>query len=308
MRVLIPGVAGALASRVARALATRGHEVIGIDVRPWVGPPVEFHRVDIRKRAAEDLFRRRRPDAVIHMATVSALTARTEERQRINLGGTQAVFEHCRTWGVKQMVFVGRHTYYGAAPDAPLYHTEDEPPRALDEFPELADLVAADLYAATALWRIPELTTSVLRVCYTLGTRRAGTLATYLSGRRVPTILGHDPLFQFMHEDDVVTSIVLALEKKLRGVFNVAGPPPVPLSMLIRHAGRTPVPLPQMVLRRLLGRRGFPLLPPGALGHLKFPIVIDSTAFRRATDFRYAWDEVRTVEAYRAAVPPRVRS
>ncbi|MGA9522409.1 MAG: SDR family oxidoreductase [Myxococcaceae bacterium] len=308
MRVLIPGAAGTLSSRVARTLAKRGHEVIGIDVRPWIEPPVEFYQVDIRKRAAEDVFRRRRPDAVIHMATVNALAAGTEERERINLGGTQAVFEHCRKWGVKQMVFVGRHTYYGAAPDAPLYHTEDEPPRALDEFPELADLVAADLYAATALWRIPELTTSVLRICYTLGTRRSGALATYLSGRRVPTILGHDPLFQFMHEEDVVTAIVLALEKKLRGVFNVAGPAPVPLSLLIRKAGRTPVPVPRPLLQRLLGRRGFPRLPPGALGHLKYPVVIDSNAFRRATDFQHAWDEVKTVEAFRTAQPPRVRT
>ncbi len=308
MRVLIPGAAGVLASRVARTLAARGHEVIGIDVRPWIEPPIEFYQVDIRKRAAEEVFRRRRPEAVIHMATVSALAAGTEERQRINLGGSQAVFEQCRKWGTKQMVFVGRHTYYGAAPDAPLYHTEDEPPRALDEFPELADLVAADLYAATALWRIPEMTTSVLRICYSLGARRSGTLATYLAGRRVPTILGYDPLFQFMHEEDMVTAIVLALEKKLRGVFNVAGPAPVPLSLLIRHAGRVSVPLPVLVLKQLLGRRGFPRLPPGALGHLKYPVVIDSTAFRRATGFQPAWDEVKTVEAFRAAQPPRVRS
>jgi len=307
MRVLIPGAAGALASQVALRLKDAGHEVIGIDVRRWVDAPIEFYQLDIRKRAAEDVFRRRRPDAVIHMATVSALAAGTEERQRINLGGTQALFDACRTWGVKQMVFVGRHTYYGAAADAPLYHTEEEPPRALDEFPELADLVAADLYAANALWRIPDLTTSVLRVCYTLGTPRAGTLATYIAGRRVPTILGYDPLFQFMHEDDVVTAIVLALEKRLRGVFNIAGPHPVPLSMLIRHAGRTPVPLPEMLLARLLGRRGFPQLPPGALGHLKYSLVIDGSAFRNATGFDPLYDEVETVELFRRRAPPPIR-
>jgi UDP-glucose 4-epimerase len=309
MRILIPGAAGAVARRVALKLKEAGHEVIGLDMRPWTAAPlIEFHRVDLRKRAAEDLFRRRRPEAVIHMATVSALSAGTEERQRINLGGTQAVFEHCRNWGVKQLVFVGRHTYYGAAVDAPLYHTEGEPPRGLDRLPELADLVAADLYAANALWRIPELITSVLRICYTLGTARAGTLATYLSGRRIPTILGHDPLFQFIHEEDVATAILLAVEKRLRGVFNVEGPAPVPLSVLIRKAGRTPVPLPEALLKRLLGRRGFPVLPPGALSHLKYPIVIDGTAFRRAAGFQPAFDEIQTVADFRFASPPPVRS
>jgi UDP-glucose 4-epimerase len=204
-------------------------------------------------------------------------------------------------------VFVGRHTYYGASPDGPLYHTEEEPPRALDEFPELADLVAADLYAANALWRLPELTTSVLRICYTLGTQRAGTLATYLHGQRVPTILGYDPLFHFMHEDDVVTAIVLALEKRLRGVFNVAGPQPTPLSMLIRGAGRKGIPIPEFLLRQLLGRGGFPSLPPGALGHLKYSLVIDAAAFRKATGFRHMYSEVETAELFRRTCPPDVR-
>ncbi len=63
VRVLIPGIAGALGRKVARLLLERGHEVIGIDARPWSGAPAEIdmHVVDIRKRAAEDVFRKRRP-------------------------------------------------------------------------------------------------------------------------------------------------------------------------------------------------------------------------------------------------------
>ena len=74
-----------------------------------------MHTVDIRKRAAEDVFRTMRPDAVIHMATVTHLLQQSEDRYRINLGGTRAVFEHCHAYGVKHAIFVGRHTYYGAA-------------------------------------------------------------------------------------------------------------------------------------------------------------------------------------------------
>ncbi|MBX5484285.1 MAG: SDR family oxidoreductase [Myxococcaceae bacterium] len=307
MKILIPGVAGGIARKVARRLADQGHEVIGIDARPWPSPPktVEVHRVDVRKRAAEDIFRRRRPDVVIHMATVSALAAFGEERHRINLGSTQAVFEHSQQYGVKQVVFVGRHTFYGAAPDAPLYHTEGEPPRALEAYPELADLVAADLFAATALWRFPKMRTAILRVCYTLGAPGSGTLVSFLRGKRVPTVLGYDPLFHFMHEDDVVQAILLTVEKRLNGVFNVAGPQPVPLSDIIRHTGRTPVPLPEIVLRQLLGRFGFPRLPPGALTHLKYPIVIDASAFQRETGFTWEHDEIQTLEIFRDAAPVR---
>jgi UDP-glucose 4-epimerase len=117
-------------------------------------------QTDVRKRPAADVFRLHRPDVVIHMATITHYSARAEERLRINLHGTRLVLDHCHEYGVKQVVFVGRHTIYGAAPDAPLYRTEDEPPLAVTTFPELADLVAADLYAGSALWRWPELKTA----------------------------------------------------------------------------------------------------------------------------------------------------
>jgi len=305
VKVLVPGLGGRLGRMLASSLVAKGHDVIGIDRRPFRDAPegVEVHELDIRKRAAEDVFRRVRPDAVLHMATVTHLVVQSEDRYRINLGGTRAVFEHSKTYGVKHVVFVGRHTYYGAAPDSPLFHVEDEPPMGLSSFPELADLVAADLYAGSALWRYPELTTTVLRFVYTLGTTGHGTLATFLRGSRVPTILGYDPLFQFMHEEDVVGALAIALEKKPRGVFNVAGPQPVPLSVVIRETGRSNIPLPEIVFHAALGRFGLPKLPTGALEHIKYPITIDASAFRAATGFAHTVDEKAAMSAYREAFP-----
>lgn len=305
MKVLVPGIAGRLGKLLAERLLASGHDVIGIDRRPFRDAPagVEMHEVDIRKRAAEDVFRRVKPNAVIHMATVTHLVVQSEDRYRINLGGTRAVFEHSNTYGVEHVVFCGRHTYYGAAVDSPLFHTEDEPPLGLSSFPELADLVAADLYAGSALWRYPSFTTTVLRLVYTLGPTGHGTLATFLRGSRVPTILGYDPLFQFMHEEDVVTSLVLSLDRRPRGVFNVSGPQPVPLSVVIRETGRSNVPLPEFVLNATLGRFGLPKLPHGAFEHIKYPVTVDSAAFRNATGFVYAHDEADAMKSYREAFP-----
>src|SRR5262249_44418170 len=103
MKVLVPGIAGRLGKMLAERLVAIGHDVIGIDRRPFRDAPsgVEMHELDIRKRAAEEVFRRVRPDAVIHMATVTHLMARSEDRYRINLGGTRAVFEHSAAYGVE---------------------------------------------------------------------------------------------------------------------------------------------------------------------------------------------------------------
>jgi UDP-glucose 4-epimerase len=302
VKVLLPGISGLLARIVARKLKDRGHDVIGIDSRPWPDIPkgITLHAVDIRKRAAEDVFRTTRPDAVIHMATVTHLLVKSEERYRINLGGTRAVWDHCHAYGVKHAIFVGRHTYYGAGPDAPLYHTEEEPPLGATQFPELSDLVAADLYAGSALWRYPEIATAVLRICYTLGPSHHGTLATFLKPKRIPLVLGFDPLFQFMHEDDAAEAIVVALEKRVRGVFNVSGPPPLPLSVIVRAAGKRPLPVPEGLFRAMLGRFGLPGLPQGAVEHIKYPIVIDSMRFKKTIGFRYTHDAEATIESFRA--------
>jgi UDP-glucose 4-epimerase len=300
MKVLITGISGKLGRLVARRLVEDGHSVLGIDRRGWPQAPdgVKMFHSDIRKRPAEEVFRTERPDAVIHMATVTHVNAGPEERYRINLRGTRTVFDHCNEYGVEHAIFVGRHTFYGAAPDAPIHHGEADPPLAVSTFPALADLVAADLFAGSALWRFPQMSTTVLRLCYTLGESGRGTLANFICGPRVPTVLGFDPLYQFMHEHDAADAICLALDHKLRGVFNVAGPQPIPLSLLIEATGRTQVPIPEPVFGLALGKFGLPSLPSGATAHVKYPIVVDDHAFRRETGFTHRFDEIETMDAF----------
>lgn len=306
MRILITGISSNLGRLVARTAVQQGHNVIGIDRRPWPDAPraIDMHAVDLTKRPAEDVFRTRRPDAVIHLATVTHFSPDAEERYRINLGGTRIVFEHAERYGVRSCVFVGRHTFYGAAPDSPLYHKETDPPLAVATFPELSDLVAADLFAASALWRTPKLNTVILRICYMIGPSKKGTLASFLEGRRVPMVVGFDPLFQVMHEEDGARAIALAAvastDGELKGVFNVAGPPPLPLSSVVKLAGRTSLPLLEVALPLVFGRFGLPRLPAQSIEHLKHAVVVDDAAFRAATGFTHSWDEAETLTSFRS--------
>lgn len=301
MKILITGISGTIGRGVARRLLLEDHEVVGIDQRPWPDPPVgvRVYAEDLRKRPAEEIFRAQEPEVVIHLATTASLSRRSDERARINLDGTKRVFEHAERYGAKQVVFVGRHTVYGASGESSLYHTEDAPPLGGATFPELADLVAADLYAGSSLWRRPALATAVLRFVYTLGPSRAGILGRFLAQPRTPMVMGFDPLYHFMHEFDAEAAIVAAVEHRLRGVFNVAGPQPLPLSTVIRRAGCTPVPLPEPMVQVMQGRFGFSSLSERATRHLKYPIVLDDRAFREATGFRHAYDELQTIDGFR---------
>jgi UDP-glucose 4-epimerase len=86
-------------------------------------------------------------------------------------------------------------------------------------------------------------------------------------------------------------------------VYNVCGPAPVPLSVIVKGAGRSSVPLPESVFRGMLGRFGLPKLPPGALSHIKYPVVVDGSAFRKATGFQHEMPEMRCIRDYRDTFP-----
>jgi UDP-glucose 4-epimerase len=306
MKVLVTGAAGRLGRLIAARLAAAGHEVFGVDDRTAEGPAPEgvtMFQADLRKRTAEDVFRAHRPEVMIHLATVSHLHPTESRQQRMGLAATKAAVDYCDHYGVGQAIFVGRHTYYGASSDAPLYHAEDDPPVASEEFPELADLVAADLFAGSTLWRYPKIQTAVIRLCYTLGPSQHGTLAEFLRGPKVPTVMGFDPLFQFMHEADAARAVQAALDARLRGVFNVAGPGPLPLSTIIAETGREGLPIPEPLFRFMNGKFGLPKLPKGSVNHLKFPIVIDASAFRQHTQFEPEFDEYDAMAAFRGCEP-----
>jgi UDP-glucose 4-epimerase len=301
--VLVTGAAGGHGQVAVRHLASLGIPVGGMDLRPWYGKPpaIELHRASLLKRDGEEVFRSLRPRVVIHLGTTRSPSIDAELRHRINLEGAQRVFEHCLQYGVEQLVFVSRTSVYGALPDSPTFLTEETPPSAGRTFPEMQDLVAADLYATGMLWRHPELVTAVLRVVNVIGLTVSDTLSRYLRRRTVPTIMGYDPMIQVLHEQDAASAYVTAVRKRLRGVYNVAGPKPVPLSIMIEQAGARALPVPETLFRMMLGYFGFPQMPPGSIDFIKYSSLVDDSAFRKATGFAPELDVTSTLGTLRDA-------
>lgn len=298
-RIVVTGASGSFGRVAIRWLASRGHHVTAVDVREDRSLPsnVEFHRLDVTKHGFEDLVRRVRPDALVHLAMVRRFGRVAEERYRINFEGTAKVFDVGRLNHVAKMVFVSRATVYGAHPEQPQFVTEDRPPVAGRTFPEIQDLIAADLYVSGMLWRHPEVETVLLRPVNVLGPTVRTLLNRYLGRPRVFTVLGFDPIQQVIHEDDLGLAFEHALAPKVRGVFNVTGPGEVPLHVLIDEAGAKGVPLPEAVIELVKGRLGFPEIPKGALEYLKYPCTVDGSRFGEATDFVPARTLVETLRS-----------
>jgi UDP-glucose 4-epimerase len=289
-KVLITGISGGQGRLLARRLLD-SFEVCGADRTAWEGRPkgVSVHVVDLRKRKFEDVFRTEMPTAVVHMAFVRHFRLPDRVRHEVNVRGTKQVLDHCVNHGVQKLVVMSSGYVYGAFPENPFYMDEDSPLGASRSYPEIRDLVEVDTLASAFIWKHPHIRTSVLRPVNVLGYYVHSMIGEYLRQRRVPTVMGFDPMMQFIHEEDVSEAIALALEQGLQGVFNVVGPGAVPVSVAIRESGGTALPLPEPVIRPLIDRLfrwGVVPYPAGAIDYVKYPVTLSGKRFVDATGFR----------------------
>ena len=288
-KLLITGIAGGQGRLIARRVGDF-FQIAGVDRTPWEGFPahVNMHVVDLRKRKFEDVFRTERPDAVVHLAFVRHFRSNPRVRHEVNVLGTKRVLEYAIAYGVKRVVVLSSSYVYGALPDNPFYMNEDYALNVSRTYPDVRDLAEVDSLANAFLWRHPEVTTAILRPVPTLGYYTNSAMGRYLSQRYAPTILGFNPMMQFIHEEDVAEAVVLALQTGAHGVYNVAGPGAVPLKVAIRETGGTPVAIPESLARAIFGRLfrlGLYPTPPGAMDFLKYPCTVDGRAFARASGF-----------------------
>jgi len=289
-KVLITGIAGGQGRLLARRLL-ENYEVCGVDRVAWEGHPREIavHTVDLRKKRFEDVIRTELPTAVVHMGFIRHFRAGESVRHDVNVRGTKQLLDHCVNHGVQALLVLSSSYVYGAFPENPYYMDEDSPLSASRSYPEIRDLVEVDTLASAFLWRYPHIRTCVLRPVGVLGYYVRSMVGQYLRESRIPTVMGFDPMMQFIHEEDLSEAIALALEHGLQGVFNVTGPGEVPLHTAIRETGGTALPMPEPIIRPLferLFRWGLLPYPPGAIDYLKYPITVSGDRFVDATNFR----------------------
>ncbi len=289
-KVLITGIAGGLGRLVARRLDGR-YEVTGVDSTPWrLSPPgMKTYTVDLRKRKFEDVVRTERPQVVLHLGFIRHFRGDESERHGVNVGGTRALIDHCVKYGVDRLVVLSSGYVYGAFPENPYQLDEEAPLSASRTYPEIRDLVEVDSLASATIWRHPQLVTSVLRPVNVLGPTIQSLVRAYLAQPRVPTVLGFNPMMPFIHEADLATAISLAVDHRLRGVYNVVGPGEVPVHTAIAETGGTAWPIPDPPARWLFARLfrwGMLPYPAGLLDFLKFPVSLAGERFVKATGFR----------------------
>ena len=288
--VAITGIAGNLGKALAKLLHTETR-IVGIDRRPFHEKPkdVEHHRLDVRKKAVEEVFRHRRVEALLHLGIVHGPRVPASEAHGFNVVGTQKILEVCVRQGVKKVVVLSSANVYGPLPENPNFLPEETPLMASARFPDMGDLIEVDMLAQSFMWQHPEVETVILRPVNIVGPTVRNAAAKFLRLERPMTVLGFDPMVQLIHEEDVCRALRLALKPGARGVYNIVGPGEAPLSAVLRELGRRPVPVPHFLVRplvKLLFDARLSSFPPGEIDHIQYLCAVDGS--RAARDLGWA--------------------
>jgi UDP-glucose 4-epimerase len=288
--VAITGISGNLGKALAKLLHTETR-IIGLDRRPYPEKPkdIEHYQLDVRKKKVEDVFRRRRPEALIHLGIMHDPRIPFSEAHSFNIIGTQKMLELCVRYHAKKVVVLSSANVYGPSPNNPNFLPEETPLMAADQFSGVRDLIELDMYAQSFVWKHPEVETVILRPVNIVGPTVHNAPSNYLRLERPLTVLGFDPMVQLIHEEDVCRALALALKPGVRGIYNITGPGEVPLSAVLRELGNKPLPVPHFLVRPLV-RRLFDArltsFPPGEVDHIQYLCAVDGS--RAARDFGWA--------------------
>jgi UDP-glucose 4-epimerase len=250
-RVLVAGVGRHLGARLARSLADDAaiESVVGVDVAP---PGMDlgrtrFVRADIRNPVMLRILEDHEIDTVVHagVITTPASAGGRSVMKEINVIGTMQLLAACQKAPMLERLIVKSSTaVYGASSRDPALFTEETEPGDVPRSGFAKDSLEIESFVRAFGRRRPDVKITTLRFANALGPGMQTPLTALFELPVVPSLLGHDPRLQFVHEDDLVSALHHAVHASIPGVYNIAGSGVITLAQAARLAGRMVLPLP----------------------------------------------------------------
>lgn len=285
--------------------------VVLIDVQrpPTAGAKSRFYDVDLTLPSIEsrltEILHAEQVDTFVHLAFLSNPTPATAWAHELESVGTMHLLNACREHGLKKLVMRSTTLVYGPHKTNPNFLTEDHPARGLRGCGFARDKVDAEAQVVEFARTMPGCTVTVLRLAPVLGPTVHNYVSRWLSRRLVPTAMGFDPLVQLLHEADAVAALKTAIDRDAPGVLNIVGDGVLPISTLIKLAGRMALPVPSGVLRRvtaMLWLAQVGEVPPAFVDGLRYLCVADGERARREMQFRPAYSSRDAVLDFEGAL------
>lgn len=298
--IAITGTASFLGSTLLQTLEAgrHGKDFLALDVQP---PPIRLQRtrwqkIDLTETGIDqkltDLFRARRVRTIVHAALLNKPIRDLERSHELQSVGTMHLLTAAAAAGVHKLILASTTDVYGAFPDNPNFLNESHPPRGGEMSAFLKDKVEVEEQFLKFQKEHPRAVVTILRPATILGPTVNNFKTSFLQNPVIPTVMGFDPLIQFVHEKDVLRAFLKVIEEDHPGIFNIAARGVLPLSRAIRRAGKVSLPLPSFLLypgAELLWNLNIGAVPGSHLHFLKYLCVADGNK---------AWKELKFKPVY----------
>ena len=257
--IAVTGLKTFVGSRLLRRVRESAPDarLVGVDLqRPYgLDPAVRFHALDLAEPTADgrlaEVLRAEGVEAVLHAAFRSRPRADLEGDHEFETIGTLHLLHACASAGVRRLVVASTSMVYGPRPDNPNFLSEEHPLRGHPDAHNVGNRVEVEQLVAAWRARHPRVEVTVLRPCWIMGPSYEDAVTRYFARGNVPTLLGYDPLLQLVHEEDCLDAFERAATGHHPGVFNLVAKGVLPLSTLLRRAGKRLLPVPPPILNRL---------------------------------------------------------
>jgi UDP-glucose 4-epimerase len=249
-RILVTGADTFWGGRMVQALeADPTMEVIlGMGSRTPSVPfeRAEFVRADQTYSILNRIVKATQVDTILHtfMITNSA-TVGSRALHEINVIGTMNLLAAAGAAGssVRHIVVKSSTLVYGSSARDPSTFHEDTPRAGPARSGIEKALTEAEGLVRDFSEDNPATLVTVLRFANVLGTHLTTPISRNLSRPLCPSILGFDPLLQFVEEEDVVRALLHVTRGGIPGLYNVAGDGRLPWSEVASICGTRLIPL-----------------------------------------------------------------
>ncbi|HTJ43461.1 MAG TPA: NAD-dependent epimerase/dehydratase family protein [Kofleriaceae bacterium] len=312
--VAITGACTFLGTELLRRLAEdrRYAKVLALDVRePAVrADKIQFVKIDLTQPTIDGdiatLLIQEKVDTLVHGAFLSHPTHAQEWAHELEDVGTMHVLNACSSAGPRRVVMISTTLVYGAHRENPNFLDEHAELRGHRDSRFINDKVKAEKQAARFARENPGTEVCVLRFAPILGPTVDNMFTRFYSRPVTPVMMGHDPLVQFVHEQDAAWALEIAVGARAVGAYNIVGKGVLPYRTVLAMMGRVPAPMPYMLARQLSKALWATQVfdsPPSFLDFLLYLCVAEGSRAKGELGFRARFNIKRTIHDFLGVGP-----
>ncbi|MFC1626998.1 NAD-dependent epimerase/dehydratase family protein [Patescibacteria group bacterium] len=239
-KILITGGAGFIGRHLLTQLSELGHQLAVIDNlsvgrKNHLPKNTQLFKAHIQDKSIVNIFKKFKPEVVIHLAADNRVTSSPEETIQANVIGTFNVLKSAQVVKAKQLIFTSSAAVYGESKNLPIKETHPTKPISAYGVSKLT----GELYCQQFQ---PYFKTSIFRFANVYGpgqssSSEGGVVAIFIDKllkNQKPIIYGNGQQTRdFIFVKDVVDALLLSLKSPQNHILNIGSNQPTSIIHLL---------------------------------------------------------------------------